>query len=206
MFNWLQNALIKSLLRHVLSGVGVWFVQKGYSDSNGWEQLIAAFVTIGSFVHSVWDKREQLSADVKVTVANITKTGTLIVAAVGLGACTGCSTVQAVNNTDVSGFNAEASVPIPGTGGSSYFLMVRLQGGNIKGNQIITPVSSNVLHSASIAINQSDYGSGTVSGSANTNANAGVTAGNRSHNILTIGSAQASASQTNGLSVTTSNP
>ncbi len=97
---------------------------------------------------------------------------------------TGCAHTEAINNNVIHGFNAEAEVPIPFSGGVSL-LGVKLQGGVIQNNQIIQPVQTNGLTTTRIAIYQTSHSTAGVNASAvSSNSVAGINDQQADKNVI----------------------
>ena len=73
MKEWIQTVVLKAVLRHVASVVGAFVVAHGYATSSGWEDVAGAIVTIGTFIASLWDKRDQIKKDVQTEINNTKK-------------------------------------------------------------------------------------------------------------------------------------
>lgn len=56
-----MNPFIQALMRHVLTGVGMWITSKGYADAAVVEQGIGAAITLLGIGLSMLDKKKLLA-------------------------------------------------------------------------------------------------------------------------------------------------
>lgn len=110
---------------------------------------------------------------------------------------TGCQNTQTMEHTSVQGFKGVVGVPIPFSGGLS-FLTASMSVGSIKSTTAVQPVATNRLYSPSLAIADLSHGQDSASGSASTNATAGIAAGSWDKYLFAGGDTTAS-DNTNGV-------
>lgn len=127
---------------------------------------------------------------------NIPKGATLLkcLALVALPALllTGCGTTQVMTTSSGSGFKGQAAVPLPIPGANMSVLELALTVGAWKNNTVVQPVSTNSqLYVPAIAVTQKTRGNQNVSGTtgSNTNAGAGIIAGEFDETTIITGNA-----------------
>jgi len=200
--NWINNAVVGLITRHLLTLAGGWLAAKGILNNDDTAKAYAAVVVLLGVGHSMWSKRETIIAEVKGLLSGNPLPVLLIGATLAFGDV-GCKSYQVVNATSGSGLNMDASVPIPMSGGESL-IGLKLIAGFWKNGTVVQPTSTNIITAPSVAINLGTAGNASASGSASatgagTNGVAGLGATDTEHLTLLTGEA----TQTNATSALT---
>ena len=195
-----NTTILKSIARHALSGLGVYLVSKGIISDSGWTDVVGAACTLFAFSHSVWDKREDITADIKTKVNDIAGQKVLLALLIPvLAFAIGCANTQVINATKGTGVTLD--LPI-GYNGANLF-QISLKAGQFDNVTAVQPVSTNKIYAPSLSVVSATRGniSAPTLGSSSTNDTAATVSGG---DRFSFNSGSAQSSETNKAGSSTS--
>jgi hypothetical protein len=154
--NWLKSELVKAILRHALSGAGVWLVNKGYLTDDAPDKIYGALAVLVAVAHSLWDKRVQIAADFKALFegGDTPKATVLVALLLPLVLVAGCAGTQVANHESGTGVKLKLPIGYAGNNVAEVDMTVGL----FKSTTVTQPVSTNHLFSPSLVVASSDGG------------------------------------------------
>ena len=184
--NWINNALIKLIIRHLVAAAGAWFVSKGFMSDNDLDKIGGAVAVLAAVGHSLWDKRAQIASELK-TLLNMAP---LIVLGGFLGCLllTGCGTAAHQYIDNESGTALKAKIPV-GYAGNNFFEL-DLTIGTFKHTSVIQPITTNQIYAPTMVVVATTKGKFAAEQPASTNT-AATTSGGDGY-VITTGDATAS--------------
>jgi len=204
--NWLKSELVKMVLRTALASVGGFILKQGWLSNSEMTQLGGAVMVLAAIAHHLWAERAAILAEIDSLLGPGAKL--LLCLALPVALLAGCAGTPSnpgyhvVTHTSLEGGRVKTGIPIPMTGGTEL-LYASIEAGIIDNDSVVTPTSTNVLHSAKAGIWHKIFGKG--SGAANygsTNAVAGVGMNGADITEITIGDVNITSTNATVTSVT----